>query len=484
MPALHPYRFLCFMLAVLAAVYALGVWLMLPPALTGKAVVREVQFFTGASAWVLASLMVIFAARPPLTEQLWGPVDQGYRLHKILGLTCVVLIALHFFGKEVGRPIYTAFFEQSAAVQNAAAPAAQPAATNAGGAVRAYSLRSLSKDSGLYLTYLSLVLVILTFVSKLPYRFWLKTHRLFPGIYLLMTLHCLYLMEPSQRYTPLGILVLVFTVLSWPFVLLEMAGLTGWSRRTQALVAAVQENADYLHLSVLIPADSRFKADENSAGRFVFVRMPGQNAHPYTLADLSYVREGETGAGGIRPDTDCWQAELYLRKAGNFVAGLQQYLQSGHNIVNIEGPYGNFVFRKRTEGVAGKAEGKPQQVLWLLQGAGLAMLPAAVRTARTVPAAAAGTDPAITLLLLVRHSDDLLLQVSQPALQELVQQGKLNLTVHVSSKQGRLSGDRLREFLQQGHFAAVSFCGRADTAAAVRQTLRGVPVQCEYVTFR
>ena len=414
--AAAPGRTILLFILALLALYALSLsWTELPGTLKGG--IREVQFVSGALAYILAALMVITAARPRFLERLI-PLDRYYLLHKDLGLACVILVCIHFFAKDIGSTILPMFFTF------------EPAPPRTGGSSGGYSLRRFAEDTGLYLTYLSLILVLLTFIKTLPYRLWQRTHRLFPAIFILMILHCLVLTENYQFSNILSWVYIIFMLTALPFAVLALLGRSGCGSRHTVTVADLKVSPDYLTLKLQAP-DALCQP-----GRFLLLKLPHENPHPFTIA------AAENGV-----------LTLKIKNSG-CIAGKVQNLAQGAQL-SAEGPYGRECFILPQAG---------EQALWVMQGSGMAQLNHALNLLEREP-----LPGKVTLLLLIRSAPDSMYQELKTRLDQALERcgDKLQLRVHCSAVQGRIKAQQLCALSSQAD--RIVCCGSSALKAQLRR---------------
>lgn len=420
-------------------------WVTVPPTLKGG--IREIQFFTGALSYALAAILIITAARPKWLER-FILLDKYYLFHKLVGLSAVILVGVHFFAKDVGRLIlpYIMDLQATSGVKRA-------------GAASGMSLRQLAEVSGLYLTYLATVLIVLTFIKALPYRYWQKTHRLFPLIFLALIFHAVVLTEKSQYLNLLTWWYLALMLIALPYALKEIAGRSGSTQNKLALVQAKQRGKYYLKLQLKVPPQLAIP------GKFILLKLPHgiETAHPYTIA---------TAKGDL--------ITLYIRASGHFASRLQN-LSVGDSVY-VEGPYGKSALSLPTTAAA--------NILWVCQGSGLAQLPSALD--KLSQAHAQGKlQGKVQILALVKAREDDILQDLQPTLIKVSAFPTDNCQLHLwcSHDKGRLDLAQAQELCAKGHFTHVCICGSSTVKTMLAQAFVQSggdkrKVQAEYTAWR
>ena len=166
-----------------------------------------------------------------------------------------------------------------------------------------------------------------------------KIHSVFAWVFIFLSLHSLRLMKVSDFYMPFGLSIVAITVVGlWASINLLRKG-PGWQKKMKAHVTSISEvGSDCIRLEMKTPLGK-----EVLPGQFLFVHLPGDEGHPFSIAEFS--------------DDE---VILWIKKSGDFTNFLLERLHTG-DIVEVEGPWGEFItiFSK-----------KPQS--WCAAGIGIA----------------------------------------------------------------------------------------------------------------
>lgn len=419
---------------VLAALLVLltAVWLMadmlLPAPLTYFSFRTVFVQYSGLIAVGAISTAMVLAVRPKWLEPALDGLDKMYRLHKWLGITALVASVLHWWWAQgtkwmVGwgwlvRP-----------------PRGPRASDSELGQIEAWlrSQRGFAEQLGEWAFYAAVVLIVLALVKRFPYHLFRKTHKWLAVAYLVFVFHALVLAKFAYWMQPVGWIAALMLAAGSVSACLVLLGRVGRRRRCQG---SIESLIWYPQLRVL---ETRIEMDDSwpghKAGQFAFVTSDDkEGAHPYTIA--SAWRTGERGI-------------TFISKAlGDHTGKLRERLQEGA-AVTVEGPYGCFDFQ----------DSQPRQI-WI--GAGIGITPFIARMKEL--AASPGEKP-IDLF----HPTSVYEQAAIDKLTEDAKAAGVRLHILQSEKDGRLSGERIRELIPDCAHASIWFCGPAEFGQSLRK---------------
>ena len=393
--------------------------------------------YSGVLAIACMSVAMLLALRPRGPERWLGGLDKMYRLHKWLGIGGLVLAISHWLlvnGVKwaVGWGLL---------VKPERGP--RVPIENAVEAVLG-QLRSPAKLWGEWSFYAVVLLIVISLIKVIPYRQFLRVHRLLPIAYLVLVFHSVVLTRFSYWLTPLGAVLLVMMVAGSYAAIVSLLGRIGAARRVQGTIADLQSFPGVKVLRAKIDMGPGWPGHQ--AGQFAFATSdPGEGAHPYTIASSW--------------EANAPQITFFAKAAGDHTSRLEQALKLGQPVM-IEGPYGCFTFD----------DDRPVQI-WI--GGGVGVTPF---IARMQHLAVDRTTTAKTIHLFHSTAD-----VDDAALQNLVDDARaahIHLHILIASRDGRLTGERIRQEVPEWRDASFWFCGPAGFGAALRADFakQGVPV--------
>ncbi len=287
---------------------------------------NQIISFSGVVALYLMATTVGLSLRSPWLDRRIG-LDQAYRLHRHLGISASVAALLHWLVRQVPR--WLVRFE---------------IVKNPGDRMRGdYSrLEKVLYKLGLvlveYAFYAAAVLVVIALLRRVPYRLFRKTHRLLPGVFLVIAFHASTAPLRDRWFaSPAGYLVVAVALASASGAFVALFRRIGAARRMEGVVSSVDRYGALVDLEI----ELRGASLEHEPGQFAFLRFAHDpEPHPFTIAG------SKSNGSSLR---------FVVKGLGAFTNRLSSRVYVGEP-VGVEGPYGSFVFNssdRRQAWVAG-----------------------------------------------------------------------------------------------------------------------------------
>ncbi|MGE5267767.1 MAG: ferric reductase-like transmembrane domain-containing protein [Deltaproteobacteria bacterium] len=419
-----------------ATVIILLLWLLsLPPdAFAGDfwRTRRTLVLGTGVMAFALMSLGIILAVRPVWFETPLGGLDKFYRLHKWLGISAFMFAVAHWV-LRLG-PSWITYLDLFAL------PPRPPRNTDVSPGFNVFrDLRHAASEIGEWVFYCLAVLIVLALWKRFPYKYFLKSHKLLAGVYLIVVFHSFILMDLSYWSKPIGPVLALMMILGTGAALMSLFQRIGVSRRAYGKITQIDLHHDNEVVNVTIKLETAWPGHE--AGQFAFVDFDDpEAAHPFTISS-AWKNDG--------------RLSFTIKALGDYTRTLADSLHVGQAVV-VEGPYGRFTFK-----------GERHRQIWIGGGVGItpfiAGLKALPHQDQPVPIdlfyATKVADPAFT-------SD----------INEIARQKGVRLHL-LEEKDGRLTLDYIEALAPDWKEADIWFCGPAGFGQALRQPMlaRGLP---------
>ena len=421
-----------------------GLWLLadtLWPARGGFFAFRTVWVqYSGVLTMGMMSLAMVLAVRPVWLESHFNGLDKMYRLHKWLGIGALVVGIVHWlWAKGTKWAVGWGWLEKPA---RGGGQGPEPTGLEA----LFLGWRGTAEGLGEWAFYAAVVLIALALIQRFPYRLFAKTHQLLAVAYLVLAFHTLVLVKFDYWSQPIGWVMALLTAAGSVSAVLVLIGRVGASRKAGAVIEALQP---YPALNVL---ETTMRVDEgwrgHQAGQFAFVTSdPGEGAHPYTIASAWHPEDRRVA---------------FVTKAlGDHTATLPQTLAVGQQ-VTVEGPYGCFTF------------GGPQlRQIWIGAGIGITPFLARMKQLAREPGGQGAAPREIDLIHPTAVED----RAALDRMRADAEAAGVRLHVLVDARDGRLSGERLRQMVPGWREASVWFCGPAGFGQALRADLvaQGLP---------
>lgn len=395
--------------------------------------------YSGILAIACMSAAMILALRPRWPEAWFGGLDKMYRLHKWLGIGALVLAVVHWLWAQ--GPKWAVGFGLLERPQRGPRPVP---ATEIEAALR--SLRGTAEGIGEWGFYVAVALMGLALVKWFPYRLFFKTHRILAAVYLVMVFHAVVLTDFGYWTSPIGLLMApMLAAGSWGAVVVLLRRVAA-ARQVEASITGLRYYPGVRVLETRLAVPHGWPG--HKAGQFAFATADAaEGGHPYTIA--SAWNEAERSLTFI------------VKELGDHTRTLRDRLRPGQT-VKVEGPYGCFTFD----------DDQPRQI-WI--GGGIGITPFVARM-KELAAMVPSHRPAQDIDLFHTTAE-----VDEDALARLRQDAAaagVRLHLLVDSRDGRLTGDRIRASVPDWRNASLWFCGPAPFGKALRADFatHGLPV--------
>lgn len=398
--------------------------------------------YTGILAVGCMGLCMILALRPRWPEKRLGGLDKMYRLHKWFGIAALVAGVVHWLWAKgpkwaVGwgwlerpergpKPVPDSMIEQLFRTS-----------------------RGFAEDVGEWAFYAAALLIVTALLSRIPYRLFFKTHRILAAVFLVLAFHSVVLLNFKDWMSPLGLVVAALLAYGIWAAVVVLRRRVAAHRRVGGEIVSVHyyPGVRVLEAGIHIPEGW----PGHQSGQFAFVTSDAsEGAHPYTIA--SAWNDAER------------RITFVIKELGDHTRRLREKLHAGQK-VTVEGPYGCFTFD----------DACPRQI-WI--GGGIGITPFIARMQHRIQEQkTTGRPPEQDIDLFHTTAD-----VDDSALARLkadADAAGVRLHILIDSRDGRLSGERIRASVPEWREASLWFCGPAGFGTALRHDFQaqGLPVK-------
>lgn len=417
-------------LAILSAAWLLAN-LPLPDSLSFIAVRNLLVQYSGVLAIGAMSVAMILATRAKWLEPWLNGLDKSYRLHKWLGITALLVSVTHWIAAKGPKWLVQWGLIERPNRGGPPADAVEP------GAIEAFfnSLRGIAEGLGEWAFYAVVALILLALIKRFPYKYFVSTHRLIAIAYLVLVFHGAVLMHFDAWTQPVGIVTALLMIGGVISAALALTRQIGRRHRVPGRIAAVRTFPSMRISEVEIELDEGWAGHD--AGQFAFVTFDRREGkHPFTIASA------------WNPATR--RIAFITKGLGDYTNFLPEHLAVG-DAATVEGPYGRFTFDDDT----------PRQI-WI--GGGIGITPFIARMKQLA------MSPETRQIDLIHSVPD----IAPEALDLLkadAEAAGVNLHLMIDSRDGVLTGDRLRQMVPEWKTASVWFCGPAGFGRAMHGDL-------------
>ncbi|WP_101339529.1 ferric reductase-like transmembrane domain-containing protein [Cereibacter azotoformans] len=386
--------------------------------------------YSGLLAMAMMSAAMILSLRLRWPERWLDGMDRVYRLHKWLGIGGLVLSIVHWLWVE--GPKWAVGWGLATRPQRGPRPPIEdPVAAFLAG------YRGAAEDVGEWAFYLAVVLIVVALLRLVPYGVFRKLHRLLPPIYLALVFHTIILTDFSYWTQPVGVVLALLLVAGSYGAVVSILGRIGAGRRIAGKITGLTPFPGVQSLEKLITLEPGWPGHQ--PGQFAFVTsVPREGAHPYTIASA------------WNPDSR--RIRFVTKALGDHTSQVGQRLEVGQS-VTVEGPYGCFTFQ----------DDCPVQI-WIGGGIGITPFIGAMQ-ARAQQGW--GRDKVIHLFHTTAEVDENALS----RIRDDAAAAGVTLHLMIDSRDGRLTGDRIRAAVPDWREASLWFCGPEAFGQAIRKDM-------------
>ena len=273
----------------------------------------------GIIGFVLYALNLVLALRKKWLEYFFEGLNRVYIAHHITGGLALVFVLFH--------PLFLAIRLIEIKTLETFVDAAKYLLPRGVDTSLSYAEveRAVSINAGIIAFLGMVVLLILTFYVKLPYRIWLFTHRFLGVAFAFAVLHIAFIESDTSQSS----------FLKWYLVFLGIAGLAAFLYRTVFGKIAVRKALYQVDRIVvngpmtameLLPVGKPIKFD---SGQFIFINFRSvdgvlDEVHPFSVAS----------------GRDEKKLRLYIKSLGDFTSTVNR-IRAG-SIAEVEGAFGKF----------------------------------------------------------------------------------------------------------------------------------------------
>ena len=394
--------------------------------------------YSGVLAMGVMSFSMLLSTRPQWLERRLDGLDKMYRLHKWLGIAALSMGIVHWLWAQ-GAKWAVGWGWLTRPVRKPRDPGETLGAIEA--ALRQY--KHLAENIGEWAFYAAVVLLVLALVKRFPYRLFAKTHTLMAVVYLALVCHAVGVVQFNYWSQPIGWVIAALLVTGTVSAVMVLLGRVGASRTAHGVIESLQHYPALHVLETTLRIHDGWQG--HMPGQFAFATSnPKEGAHPYTIASAW--------------NTDDRRLTFITKALGDHTRILPEQLRVGDR-VKVEGPYGCFTFD----------DDRPRQI-WI--GAGIGITPFIARM-KYLAQGGARTGQAIDLFHATAEYDPAAID----KLRADADAAGVRFHLFVDNKDGRLSGQRLRDLLPEWKEASIWFCGPTAFAGALRADLvaHGLP---------
>lgn len=288
---------------------------------TSYGVFSSIGEILGLIGFMLYAVNLLLAVRRPWLENFFSGLNRVYIAHHITGGLALAFVAFH--------PLFLALRMVDHEIMSTFGDAARFLWPRGIDTSLSYLevQDAVSINAGIVAFWGMVLLLILTLFVKLPYRFWLFTHRFLGIAFLFALLHIITISSDTSESALLKWYLLLWGIIGIISYLYRTIFGNVFVRRIPYKIERVSQNSGISMLE-LMPLRQRL---DFKPGQFVFIRFLWSKedgvipeAHPFSIAS------------GSSED----KLRLYVKALGDYTSSLHGLKQG--SIAEIEGAFGRF----------------------------------------------------------------------------------------------------------------------------------------------
>ncbi|WP_372881216.1 ferric reductase-like transmembrane domain-containing protein [Psychromonas sp.] len=400
--------------------------------------------YSGILAISAMSIAMILALRLRPVERFTRGLDKSYRLHKWLGICCLVVATIHWFWAKGSKYMVSlGLLEKPGRSGNAIGSGLGNGPGNGAGAGLGdgagrgtadlttiegmfTSLRHFAESVGEWGFYLLVALIIIALLKTIRYSSFLNTHKIMSVVYLLLVFHSIILIDFAYWQVPIGWVVAgLIAVGSWAAIY-SLAGRIGSKNKVRGKIEAFHLYENNRVLDITINTQQAWQG--HNPGQFAFVQFKGEEAHPFTIASVN------NNSGRIR---------FQVKGIGDFTNNLNHNLKINDDVI-VEGPYGYFNFKSTTE-----------RQIWVAGGIGIAAFTAQLQSLAENP-----RSKEVDLFYCTQCPDSEFIE----HIKTLAKQANIKLHVIDTNVDGFLTAQHICDRVSRWEKSDIWFCGPSNFA--------------------
>ncbi len=393
---------------------------------------KSLDQYTGIIAFLAMTFAMILATRPVWLEKQLGGLDKIYRLHKWLGIVSFSFAILHWLVAKL--PDWWLRLDNLItldAISGATVSDSEPTAFEK----FLEALEIPATFVGEYAFYLTVLLLMMALLKKIPYRIFAKTHIIMAIIYLTLVFHSFALMYIKYWTEPIGITMAILMIIGAVSSCIVLLGQVGKKQKALGSIQAINSYPEMNMFELIVKSD-QWKG--HNEGQFAFLKFEKKEPHhPFTISSAW--------------DKSTKNISFTIKALGDYTNTLADRLNIGDSIM-LEGAYGSFTFNDTKE-----------SQIWIAGGVGVTPF-----LARMERLAQLKNEQKIDFFYSAYKLDANL----KEKLQQLSATANINLHLFETYTSVLVSGKHIRNYVSDWQSASVWFCGPSTMGKSIKKDFK------------
>lgn len=288
-------------------------------------------YLTGSIAIVYMVMSMILSVRFSIINNYAGGLDKAYKIHKWVGIWAFVASFIHWFTERLFIDICKLFFTLP--------PKVKGASTISEFARNIYHIGNQMVE---FAFYVFVIVIVISLIKKVPYHIFRYIHKIIPILFLFAAYHAFTIQIKGAWFGSIGSFMLSIVIfIGVVCASIDLLQLIGCKHKIFGEVVnySYDENNKTLVIDIKTTKPFNFKA-----GQYVFLRFGHKKEpHPFSIAGC---------------DKENNVIRFIIKELGDYTKDLKNSIKVS-DIVLIEGPYGTFTFET------------DKQQIWIAGGIGI-----------------------------------------------------------------------------------------------------------------
>ena len=234
---------------------------------------EQFVYLTGLCAMSLMVMSVILSVRFERINRLVGGLDKAYIVHKWTGIYSLIFVILHWSTETVPHWL----------VELNIIPNPGELGDSSGFSELEIALFQSGTLIAEILFYVFIILVTIALFDRISYRFFRVTHKIFPGVFLLLAYHAATAPLKEHWFTsPAAYFLLILLAIGSYAAIIGLFQQIGKSRKVEAVIQDIEHHENGILDIRLQTLDKPFL---HQAGQYAFLQFAhNKEPHPFTIA--------------------------------------------------------------------------------------------------------------------------------------------------------------------------------------------------------
>lgn len=390
-------------------------------------------YLTGSIAIVYMVMSMVLSVRFSIINNYAGGLDKAYKIHKWVGIWAFVSSIVHWFTETWFIDICKLFFTLP--------PKVKGVSTISDFAKQVYHI---GNDMVEYAFYAFVIVLVISLIKKVPYHIFRYIHKTIPVLFLFAAYHSFTIQIKGAWFGSIGSFMLsIIIFIGVVCALIDLLQLIGYKHKVFGEVVKYSYNENNKTMVIDIKTMKPF---DFKAGQYVFLRFGHKKEpHPFSIAGC---------------DKENNVIRFIIKELGDYTKALKNSIKVT-DVVLVEGPYGTFTFESTN------------QQIWVAGGIGITPF-----IARLEYLAAEGKKVDNIDFYYSGRGENPFKEI-----EELSQKTGVRFHYIDTSKEGRLSFDKIKDAIKDITNVTLWYCGPEKFGETIQESAKNNGISSKQIHY-